>query len=105
MRACRSLVWRIVSDRISAARGAQASSDTAIRRRVQWYIGFNCTRSPDTPRYTGRVALPANSRLGPYEIIDLLGVGGMGEVYRARDPRIGREVAIKILPPRFGSDP
>ena len=51
------------------------------------------------------MALTPDSRLGPYEILGLLGVGGMGEVYRARDPRIGREVAIKILPPRFSSDP
>jgi Tol biopolymer transport system component len=51
------------------------------------------------------VTLPDHSRLGPYEIIGLLGAGGMGEVYRARDPRIGREVAIKTLPARFGSDP
>jgi Tol biopolymer transport system component len=41
----------------------------------------------------------AGSSLGPYEIIDRLGAGGMGEVYRARDPRLGREVAIKVLSP------
>src|SRR5687767_15395955 len=39
--------------------------------------------------------LPAGARLGPYEVLDMLGAGGMGEVYRARDPRLGREVAIK----------
>jgi serine/threonine protein kinase len=49
--------------------------------------------------------MPPDSRLGPYELLGLLGAGGMGEVYRARDPRIGREVAIKILPSRFASDP
>src|SRR5437764_14267319 len=41
--------------------------------------------------------LAPGARLGPYEILSLLGAGGMGEVYRARDPRIGRDVAIKIL--------
>src|SRR5271163_1165957 len=44
------------------------------------------------------------SRLGPYEIGTLLGAGGMGEVYRARDPRLGRTVAIKILPAELSAD-
>ena len=50
------------------------------------------------------MSLSANTRLGPYEIVGPLGAGGMGEVYRARDPRLGREVAIKILPTAFSAD-
>ena len=49
--------------------------------------------------------LSAGTRLGAYEIIAPLGAGGMGEVYRARDARLGREVAIKVLPPAFATDP
>src|ERR1051325_5488161 len=49
--------------------------------------------------------LEPRTKLGPYEIIAPLGAGGMGEVYRAIDPRIGREVAIKVLPSAFADDP
>src|SRR5262252_8305832 len=45
--------------------------------------------------------LCAGTRLGPYEIIAPIGAGGMGEVYRARDPRMGRDVAIKLSADRF----
>src|SRR5258707_15416372 len=51
------------------------------------------------------VALTSGARLGPYEIVCPLGAGGMGEVYRARDTRLERTVAIKILPAQFSSDP
>ena len=49
-------------------------------------------------------AISNGSRLGPYEVLAPLGAGGMGEVYRARDPRLGREVAIKVLPVSFCKD-
>ena len=49
--------------------------------------------------------LSAGSRLGSYEILVLIGAGGMGEVYRARDSKLNREVAIKVLPAAFASDP
>src|SRR3989441_2741033 len=50
------------------------------------------------------MALSAGARLGPYEIVGMIGAGGMGEVYRARDPRLGREVAIKVLPESLTQD-
>ncbi|MGA9733605.1 MAG: protein kinase [Candidatus Acidiferrales bacterium] len=50
------------------------------------------------------MALAPGSKLGPYEIVSSLGAGGMGEVYRAQDARLGRSVAIKILPDQFASD-
>jgi serine/threonine protein kinase len=50
------------------------------------------------------MALPSGSRLGPYEILAPIGAGGMGEVYRARDSRLDRDVAIKILPETFAAD-
>src|SRR5678815_3338675 len=45
------------------------------------------------------------SRLGPYELVALAGAGGMGQVYKARDTRLDRTVAIKILPPELAADP
>src|SRR5258705_11490196 len=51
------------------------------------------------------MAITPGTRLGPYEIVSALGAGGMGEVYRARDTRLERSVAIKVLPANVSSDP
>jgi len=48
--------------------------------------------------------LPAATRLGPYEILTSIGAGAMGEVYRARDTRLNRDVAVKVLPRSFAED-
>jgi serine/threonine protein kinase len=51
------------------------------------------------------MALSAGTRIGPYQIVSLAGAGGMGEVYRARDPKLERDVALKLLPEAFAGDP
>ena len=50
------------------------------------------------------MALSIGARIGPYEVLSAIGVGGMGEVYRAKDTRLKRDVAIKVLPDAFAND-
>src|SRR6266545_381579 len=57
------------------------------------------------PDGNGVMSLAAGRHLGPYEIVAPLGAGGMGEVYRGRDARLGRDVAIKVLPEHLSQDP
>jgi eukaryotic-like serine/threonine-protein kinase len=59
---------------------------------------------PAVSRATTAIVLTPGSRLGPYEIADAIGSGGMGQVYRARDARLGRDVAVKVLPREFATD-
>ena len=75
-------------------------------RRTRSIYAYSYTRSlSDLYVVTAlQVTLAAGTRLGPYEILAPIGAGGMGEVYRARDPRLKRDVAIKVLPASFSDD-
>ena len=105
---------RSVSERV-AFLGHACAGDVALRREVELLLaqqasmgGFLedpavATAAPMVSE-TGASVLTGR-RLGAYEVLERIGVGGMGEVYRARDTRLGRDVAIKILPRHFISDP
>ena len=111
--------WRRLEDLYHAARSLPAGArgefladecrgDESLRREVEsllrqpdqtWVPAERGTR-PDAPQF-----MMVGRRIGGYQISALIGAGGMGEVYRARDAKLGRNVAIKILPSHFTSDP
>jgi serine/threonine protein kinase len=102
---------------------ARCGHDAALRREVEAMVAAhgNAGQFGETPLFAvgaGAVAadagsvsahrpmnLPAGTKLGAFEIVALLGAGGMGEVYRARDTQLGRDVALKLLPDGFTHDP
>ena len=59
----------------------------------------------ESARLDLQMSIPSGTRLGPYEVVAAIGAGGMGEVYRARDTKLRRDVALKILPELFAADP
>jgi len=66
---------------------------------VAFPLTFHCVRD-----YVPIMPLAANTKLAQYEVVEAIGTGGTGEVYRARDAKLGRDVAIKVLPEEFSQD-
>src|SRR5262245_19233090 len=99
-----------------AAFVAEACAGNAeLRREVESLLAQDASADPVFTRGAAIAAaglvsdidqsVPSPRRLGAYQILGQIGAGGMGEVYRARDPRLGRDVAIKILPYAYTADP
>jgi hypothetical protein len=107
-------LYHAALERPLAERGAfldgACGGDQALRHEVQSLLAAErdaerLMEEPALGAATQKLAVTRGTRLGPYEVTDLVGAGGMGEIYRARDTRLGREVAIKVLPEHVAHDP
>jgi serine/threonine protein kinase/WD40 repeat protein len=111
-------LYHAALERPAAERGSflnqACAGDDALRAEVESLLAYEAQSFLERPaahaaadvgsRISARTSM-VNCRLGPYTIIAPLGVGGMGEVYRAHDSKLGRDVAVKILPQHFTIDP
>jgi Tol biopolymer transport system component len=104
---------------------AEAANDATLRREVESLLAADAAQAGFLDRLplageavfadsrigspasaeSARLTLSAGHRIGPYEVLGLLGAGAMGDVYRSRDTKLNRDVALKVLPPLFAADP
>ena len=94
-------------DRRSEFLAQACDEDDTLRREVESFLalGDDGARTSFLQSSANHVTLPPGTKLGEYLVQSLLGVGGMGEVYRAHDPRLRRDVAVKVLPRFISNDP
>ncbi len=104
---CLKALSKTAPDRV-AFLDASCGADAALRREVESILAARSEAGEfleAPPWAAGAARLPSGTRVGPYEIETLIGAGGMGEVYKARDTRLDRAVAIKVLPAAVTADP